>query len=323
MMPVGSPADIVAVTIGGVYVRTGATSQVSYDDGESWQSVPTPVAGAELVAVDPTDDAALYFRTPDGLYATFDAGGSWALLLPGRAPVQLAVSPADGQLLYAVQFPSPTSMRFSRSLDRGATWSLLAEERQSLCVYRVFVLAAHPTEVSTVFRTLGCVSGRTTSAALQVSHDMGEHWPERFQPPGLFVRALVGGRGAEPGRFYLAANNTLISGAATAGALYRSDDNAASWNVLTPLPTPADTGAAVSALTYDSVAPDNVYAAVLGASAEVRVSCDAGTTWESKNWGDVGEISSLALSADSAFLFAGTPGGLWRVAVPRCAPPVN
>src|SRR5215471_17952018 len=142
--------------------------------------------------------------------------------------------------------------RYCCRVGRHSSWpSLLAEERQSLCVYRVFVLVPHPTDVSTVFRTLGCVSGRTTAAALQVSHDMGEHWPERFQPPGLFVRALVGGRGADPGRFYLAANNTFISGAATGGALYRSDDNAVSWNGLTPLPSETETSTAVSALTYD------------------------------------------------------------------------
>jgi len=268
------------------------------------------------VAVDPTNDAVLYGHADDGLYKTLDTGQTWRRVFATTAQLQLAVSPADGQLLFLAQIRSATDMAFLRSTDGGATWSVLEQRRGSLCGFRVLLLEPHPTDTSQVFRTANCYSGRSSSGVLERSIDGGGHWTDVLRPFLQFASRLVGGSGVDPGRFYLVANGGLSIDTSRGGSVLRSDDGGASWAEILSVPEDPSAVSAlvrISALAYASAAPDLVYAGRAGGETGVLASCDGGTTWTAQAEQDIGSINDLVVDGGGGYLFAATDQGVWRL----------
>ncbi len=318
------PVERLTVTSrGAVYAHLGSGGEVSYDSGATWQTLLSPALSAELVAVDPSNDAVLYFRAADGLYGTSDAGQTFNHLLATAAPLQLAVSPVDGQLLFLALFPSPASLQLARSTDRGINWIVLQDRSQSLCVYRVLVLEPDRSDAARVFRAAECYSGRSTGGGLAVSHDQGEHWSEVLRESARYPMLMVGGSGADPTRLYLSANDALNASASRGGSVFRSDDGGETWaEVLVVRVGEGDDGPLwIGGLASDPRAPDVVYASLAGVRRGLLLSCDGGTTWGAVTGQDIGDMTSLALTSDGAILLAATDRGVWRRAAPACGAP--
>jgi hypothetical protein len=246
---------------------------------------------------------------------------------------RLAVSAADPRVVYLALTGNESisaHFRFLRSLDGGASWEPLEEFNNSLCGWGVRVLLAHPTDARRVFRTANCYAGRNLSDALRQSLDQATTWASLFEPRLAFPAALVGGQGAAPTRFYLAANHDSRSGGAS---LYRTDDDGATWTAILAfqgggtIGQPEAPNVQIGGLAYDPAAPDriyvglNEYASNAGNStrtgSRVTASADGGQTWMDLGRQDLGTISELALGIDALNLYAATDQGIWRLPLGR------
>ena len=228
-----------------------------------------------------------------------------------------------------------TSFRFLRSRDGGATWERLEEAQGTLCGSGVLILQPHPTDPRRAFRTADCYAGRNLQDSLDQSTDQGATWSAVLRPQLSFPSRLVGGRGAAPGRFYLASNNDARRGGSL---VFRSDDDGVNWiEVLQfrgggTMEQPDTPNVRVGGLAYDPAEPDRVYVGLtraLGWSQQrrvlgsgVRASADGGETWFELGRQDLPEIHDLALVVDRQNLYAATERGLWRLSVfPAPIPP--
>jgi photosystem II stability/assembly factor-like uncharacterized protein len=287
---------------GDLLARTETALFRSGDAGVTWSAVFLPPQARLLAVVDASDHSLLYAAAGGALYRQRDDEACWQRLAPRLGYGQrLAVSPADPNLLYAA---SATSSAFSlaRSRDGGATWEMLSQRSGELCTWNVDILQPHPSDVQRVFLTTGCYAGRNISSgnALLVSADQGATFSRAFHPgASSFPARLVGGRGAAPQRFYLAANKREWPHQSW---VYRSDDDGASWAQALAVQTsgsgPGPAGLGMSALTYAPAAPDHVYVGLTGYRGSVRASVDGGATWSALGRRDPGDVHDLALSAD-------------------------
>jgi photosystem II stability/assembly factor-like uncharacterized protein len=314
----GAVREVESFADGTLFAQTNDQLLRSGDGGTSWTAVPVPGSPAQ-VAVDPVDHRTLYAAGAEGLYKSTDEGATWSLVLPTSEFVRaIAISPADRALVYVGLTGSATNspdFRFLRSRDGGAAWEQLEESHNSLCGWGVRLLRPHPTDPQRVFRTADCYAGRNLSDALRQSLDAGATWADLFEPQLAFPSHLVGGAGAAPGRFYLAANRDSRAGGSS---LFRSDDDARTWSEVLAFrgggtqDQPSLPNVGIGGLAYDPAAPNRVYVGLAGGGRGVRASSDGGRVWADLGGGHLGAVNALALSADGGDLYAATESGLWR-----------
>jgi hypothetical protein len=223
--------------------------------------------------------------------------------------IGVAVSPANSSVVYAAVGLGEGSFTFQRSTNAGASWSVLESvPHGDLCTWSCFILKGHPLNAQRAFRNIQCVAGRNVPGGLAVQQTLnqGVNWTDVFHPVGLYPSRVVGGWGANPQRFYLAA---FLSAPPSGGAYYRSDDDAATWSTVLTLTA----GESVGGLAYHRSAPDRVYAAIT--TGVVRSSADAGASWSQLGSSGLGGIQDLALSNDQGTLFVASSSGVWRLFV--------
>ncbi len=326
---------------GAIFARTDDGFFRGDDGGATWEPVDLPPSPG-AVAVSPIDQGVLYAGGPEGLYRSEDAGATWRLVLATadlpttERVLHVAVSPADPELVYVALTgrSSPSAdFRLLRSRDGGMSWQQLEEAHNSLCGWGVRILEPHPADPERVFRTAGCYAGRDLVDDLEHSADQGESWSAVIRPEGAFPERLVGGRGAAPTRFYLAANRDARVGGSS---IFRSDDDGQSWREVLAFrgggtaqeSTVPDIR--VGGLAYNPAAPDRVFVGLNAylsrtpnrplSGSEVRASTNGGATWAILGGRELGEIRDLALSGDGLSLFAATDRGLWRIRLDQVPP---
>jgi photosystem II stability/assembly factor-like uncharacterized protein len=243
------------------------------------------------------------------LHKSTDAGATWTLshAAPGLTVLAVAVSPADHNLVYSALAQGSGSFQFLRSQDGGGTWTLLEGPLVGpTCTWNVLILKPHPTDDQRVFRTSGCYAGRDVPFGdwLDQSTDQGTSFAQLVHRQPYFPSRMVGGGGASPGRYYLAAHFGAPPGG---GRLYRSDDDGATWSEILAITS----GPSIGGLAYDPDTPDRIYAGLR--SGEVRTSADAGATWSTLGRTGLGQIEDLARGLDGQYLFAATDQGVWRL----------
>ncbi len=347
----------------GAFLATTSQGLVRSDNaGRSWRPLSLPPA-AGAVAVDPTNHDVLYATGAEGLYRSADGGATWTVRLtyaqvdptaadPAHQPWRwaIAVSPAYNNLVYAVAYqswPGTAPLRLLRSPDGGRTWQPIRTTGPASigCGWEVFMLVPHPTDNGRAFASLACSGGRDFGASLEQSRDQGltwATWAEGAQPAdgaamgAGYPRALVGGQGAMPRRWYLATNRDDRLGGAS---VFRTDDDGATWSEVLAFrgggnpqyPYADDPGAprvSATALAYDPAHPDRVFAGT-GVqpgdadhpvqTAGVKFSLDAGGTWQDLGQ-DIGTVNDLALGVDGHNLYAATEAGLWRMQMDEGGP---
>jgi photosystem II stability/assembly factor-like uncharacterized protein len=296
---------------------------------QEWVSADLSGELIAAIAVDPSSSSRVYaslFGTPANFLRaavarTSDRGSTWFGSDEGfgsAAIRALLTQPGTPSTLWA-----GSNSGLFRSTDGGVTWSLHA-------VRAVRALAIDPQTPSTMY--LG-----SPSEGVQKSVDGGVTWASASNGIGnQRVNALA----VHP-------TDTRILYAGAAGAVYRSNDAAASWtqvldatglSIVFQPTNPAvayvgsfdgvritrDSGAtwttvavpplggSIDALAIHPFAPTVVYAAT--SSSGVWRSADSGATWVSFSTG-LPEVTILALAAsagDPATLWAGTENGIYR-----------
>jgi photosystem II stability/assembly factor-like uncharacterized protein len=161
----------------------------------------------------------------------------------------LAYAASDPRVAFAATDPwfSLGASRIFRSSNGGSTWSSASE---GLPLLAVLSLAIDPTRVDVVY--LGTDDGvwKTTNG--------GTHWTRSPGPlAGQRVTALaIDAR--HPSRLY--AGTTATVDTSSPGAIYRSDDGAASWTAASRGLPPASAAASIVALSVDPEVVDAVVA---------------------------------------------------------------
>ncbi|HKD10704.1 MAG TPA: hypothetical protein VKE50_01460 [Thermoanaerobaculia bacterium] len=290
-----------------------------------WTNRGLPGLAIQSVAADPADPSVVYAAGAAGAYKSADGAATWTRVMGATAA--LAIDPRRPTTLYA------GGPNLSRSLDAGVNWSSSAT---GLTCPFVTALTIDPENPSTLFAGASDLAHEPSQCGgLFRSQDFGATWsavsPVFIAHGGLAIDPR------NPARIFAIEYDEL------GNSLHRSEDGGESWapaslGLLDPLaiaPDPAiadrvyvaaidgayvsDDGGAtfrrsglegfiVTTVLVDPRDSQLLYAGTLAHG--VYRSPDGGESWSAFNSGltDL-SVSSLALSASGARLYAGTNTG--------------
>jgi photosystem II stability/assembly factor-like uncharacterized protein len=254
-----------------------------------WTPLGPPGGSVTALTIAPANRRTLYAGTGFGdVFRSTDAGAHWQ-----RAESRLrfdrinalAVDPGDPLRVYAaIQFVRDSQGGVVVSADGGATWTS-GTGLESLSARDVAVSPVDPSFVVAA-----------TERGLFESHDRGESWRQ--------VLTLEAHSGLIEVRF--AANGDLWVLSQLAG-LFLSRDGAISWeNPHAGIPE----GSFYSSFALDPAAPATLYALLI--TGDVYRSTDGGATWARRGAPGAHIESALAVSPDSAVLYAALQDGVHR-----------
>jgi photosystem II stability/assembly factor-like uncharacterized protein len=309
---------VVAVTGSFAQSPTGMFTGVSSSSiwGASWRDLngglPSAVAGASGLAIDPTTPSTLYSWTWNGaLFKSTDGAGSWKTVNGVTGANWLVVDPRNSAILYA-----GTSYCIVKSANGGASWSRLSTEPGTRWLAPLVV---DPQDSDTMY-AVSDAPGRVIK-----STDGGSSWkPSNTGLPGppythfltidpvtpstlyVVVGAVGIFRSTDGGESWFAINtsgenlsfggnlavdpltpNTMYTGSLQA-SISKSTDGGRSWKIVRAgIPTDARIGF----ITIDPASPSNVYASYGGAAGVgvgILKSTNRGETWNVLNTGILG-----------------------------------
>jgi photosystem II stability/assembly factor-like uncharacterized protein len=196
-------AVAVAPVSGIVYAGTpDAGVYRSLDRAASWQRASAGLDAAWIydLAVDAGADATVYAATPQGVFASTDAGATWAATGLHLESRKIAVAPAH-RVYAAVTLDEQGVQGVERSDDGGATWiditSGLPQD------YDTNSLLVDPRDADTAYVDLEVTGIFKTS-------DGGAHWTLiKDAPSGLFIIDQAAIDPLRPSTLYAVAFNTL------------------------------------------------------------------------------------------------------------------
>lgn len=350
---------MVAHPDGAVFVRSPGKLTRSDDQGASWQDVPLPPqaptwrnipsAGGFAVA-HPTDSQLIYATGQGGVWRSVDGGATWApaFPLPGEGPTwSLLFSQPDGGTIYREvrDAQEAATSSISRSDNGGQSWNSLPPVADTVsCAYLAF-LWLHPSDSHRLFGGSRCgippdqVNQRRDLPIWQ-SRDGGATWTALFTPEEAVTVIPSAPRLAVPdpgptGLLYALVNyhlGPLNRPTGTASAVYRSDDDGATWQrrgVFAPRPDdPGRTSVAIADLVVDPRSPDRLYLVLetlVGGRPDespgrsgVLVSTDGGASWTTLGNPSTSESSLikrlvLGKGRGTGYLFAASSDEVWRL----------
>jgi photosystem II stability/assembly factor-like uncharacterized protein len=301
----------------------------SDDAGDTWRDVNLPPE-TSLLAVDPTDHSIIFAAAGSTLNKSTDGGDSWTPIVSEKLrpfsstnrPANLAISPADHQLVYLALQQSTSVLGLYRSRDGGMTWEGAFDEfgPSPSCGAGMPVLRPHPTDPARVLGVYGCSSYGGDLAQVSVSTNQGTTWTRRgapsFEPYITGIRGFAGWQGSTPDRLYVTTRHAETTGQGrqtrlVGQSLFRSDDEGRTWTKLTSNAGQGtiESGALIGDVAMDPADPDVVY---LSTATSVQTSDDGGYSWEVLG-SDIPKVASIALGVDGRNLYAATEGGIFRL----------
>ena len=252
---------------------------VSDDGGASWRSLTNTypdLAQPHNFVIDPANSQRLLAATERGLFVSNDRGVSWASTGITEQLSDIDVDPTSSGTLYV----STISGRVKKSIDGGATWSLLPV---TVSGFREAGLAIAPTQSSHLMLLGG--------NGVLLSEDAGATWESRNT--GL-VASAVFGLTSTADRIYASARTAGIY-AIAAGSSSVSAVNNSALRAFSPLN---------SVSIVNVTRPDNTLLAVLDSQVFVG-SEDAGQSWNAvTGYPGLFAPSVLASAPDSQTVYA-------------------
>jgi photosystem II stability/assembly factor-like uncharacterized protein len=285
----GSVPVVTALVVDGstgstLYALTSANSVFkvfkSIDGGANWKALGN-IAGANVLALDPTSASTIYAGTARGVMTSTDGGDSWASAgLRGTSIGVLSVDPIAPSTVYA-----GGNGHLYKSLDRGGSWTDLNISPPPNADGRF--IAALVVDPLTLYVALGKDSG------------------------GSFLKSLDGGASwnviyPNAGPFYNTSSNLVID-PSSPSTLYRinplvkSTDGGVTWS-------PTGFTDFVSALAVDPRNSNTLYVSTGRAHFK---SLDGGQSWNALDT-VIPPAGSFVFSPDSSIIYATTRGGLFQ-----------
>jgi hypothetical protein len=318
----------------------------SDDAGVTWDTVSRP-AQTNIVAVSPVDHQVLYAAGVSGVYRSSDGGQSWERVSDlANGWIRIAVSPADPNVLYGTatgipEGPSGSILRIELrvSRDAGATWEVVwhFQERFSGASYPcgyALRFQPHVFDSTRLLTIQGCTVRGDPASMMSTDEGRTSSPFPNLGYPSWAANAAVGGRGVNPGRWYVSLfRPNILYTRIRHSKVMRTDDDGATWTTIYEddsgepykSPKPVDF---VSLLTYDPRRPDDLFAVfehyepsrdrfeeLKPRGFTVKMSRDAGATWCEVGARDLPKVSSLAVDVDGRFLYAATAEGVYRLAL--------
>jgi photosystem II stability/assembly factor-like uncharacterized protein len=263
--------------------------------GAGWREInnglPSAIAGASGLAIDPTTPSTLYSWGSSGaLFKSTNEAGSWNVLSGIAGVSWLVIDPKNSSTIYA-----GTSRGLLKSANGGASWTLVNIVPEG---YLMAPLVLDPQDPNTLYAvTLDAVTFRS---GIVKSTDGGASW-----------NMLAGSQALPPIRFLTVdpvTPSTLYSVAVPGRGIFKSTDGGESW-----ISIKSGQGMSgpefVVALAIDPETPSTIYAAAdlwgPGGSSEdiIYKSTDGGQNWMAVRTGISARVSvtSLAIDAGSPF----------------------
>jgi photosystem II stability/assembly factor-like uncharacterized protein len=334
----------------------GARILRSNDAGATWAYaggvVSTDLEAQPSIAVDAGNASLVYVATRKGVLVSTDAGATLAPLPRAtNAPGSERRMILDG-IDSARQWVADDNSGFFRSTDGGATWTFVVSEWHPIASSRsrtatLFALTLTSTSFAQSFGVstdggtsfVTKIQGAAKSAGLgplgygiapgelfvygssgggrqfHYSNDDGETFMQRFAPP-VAAKVIVAAAGS-PNAVYVG-GSPLNAGDPQ---LYRSLDNAITWQPVATFPAPLSdfggtTGNTMTAFAVDPATPTRLYAGFRFPDYLMR-SDDSGATWTRITSGlGAGPIMSIAFDPSNAstLYVAQFSGGVFRSA---------
>ncbi len=261
----------------------------------NWQLAgPTNIGGrCTALVCDPANPDRIWIGAAGGgVWASNDAGRTWALRWRAKGPLQigaLAIDPARPKTLYCgtgeanLSVDSYPGDGIYRSTNGGASWTAWALSAKKGLPRRIGTLAVDPADSNHVIVGgvgYGRVSADNDLGGLYSTRDGGGTWVrETFFSTGNYWCHKVVFDPATPGRVFV-----TVTGPGVASGIYRSADGGQSWTQLkTGLPPTDRIGR--TALTISPSNPQVVYALCADAASRndsllgVFKSSNGGNTW--------------------------------------------
>ncbi len=255
------------------------------DGGESWDVLPVPWAGDEVVSLLWAADDVLWAGSGRGqVYRSRDGGDTWVALGNG-VPTQggvLALAMAGDRLL------AGTWSGIYATHDGGQNWTYLTP---SLGVPYANTLLTAGT---------GLLLG--TRAGLFRWQPAARRWEPVSPQDGAFPPGGMTALAAAP------SNGQVVYAGAAASGLYRSHDGGANWASV-----PSDLEVGIRALAVDPEDAGHVY--ILAAWERMYESADRGQSWQARWAGLDVTTEAISLAIDPlhpATLYLGADTGLYR-----------
>jgi hypothetical protein len=267
-------------------------------DGQAAVPPDNPVAGAiNAIVTSPTDPDLVYVGAVEGgIWKTTNATAAsptWTPLtdqqLPALSIKSLAMSPVDASILFAgtgstTSFVDGTrGFGVARSLDGGATWTVLAADTFVGQIINSIV----PTELDSGNVVLVATQFEFVGAGVFRSTDLGSSFTRLSGNgtsglPDQVVSSLVSDPG-HPSRFYAAVSGAF--GVTGNEGVYRSDDGGVTWTAVNTGLTGLDTAGRILLSVHNNrtLGTNAIYTAVI-THAEGRLqgvfrSDNGGQTW--------------------------------------------
>ncbi len=265
----------------------------SDDGGDSWESLGLPgdLRTVWSIAFDPSDPDTVFVGVEGfAIWRTRDGGGSWRRLdvpAPGGIPecpfatrvTRIAIDPNAPDHVYA----GLEVLGVVRSLDGGDTWDDVSGELLALAGANAHLqsglLTGDPHEGMVDIHAISASRAEpgkiylANRMGLFVTGDAGAHWSEigigRFSPVTYARDVYVSSH--DPERVFAALSPASVS---DAGALWCSDDGAATWRRFdSELPI----GSTLMTVAESPLDPARIYCGARG--GQVFGTEDAGASW--------------------------------------------
>jgi uncharacterized protein (TIGR03437 family) len=253
----------------------------SSNGGADWDSLQRGMSGSSVpaISIDPRNTATIV-AAESGINRSTDGGQNWTHTSLWNNATAIARSASNPDILYAA-----TGGGMYKSTDNGVNWQRLGANPAG----SVYALAVHPTDSSSL-------TAATNSGIFQ-SPD-GVNWTAKNT--GL-LNLVINDWDRSP-------SDPSVQYAATAGGVFKTTNNAATWN-------PAGAGLPLNARTLKvavSPADPNTVYVLLGAGTLYK-STDAGANWNLIGKGIRGSISQFAVApSNPLILYAATSRAVYR-----------
>jgi len=172
-------------SIGGLYIRTtrgsyGIGLLKTTDKGQTWtKSIDwsyNQQRGVLALEINPLNPNVIYAGTTEGLYKTTNAGQNWENILPATMIVDVAINPADTNIVFVTRGNlHKTQTGIYRSMNGGKNWTKLTMGLPSTWGGKA-LLDIYKTEPNIIYVSVGNGSSSSAGTWLCKSVDNGDNW---------------------------------------------------------------------------------------------------------------------------------------------------